>query len=286
MVVHYCGHPADMDPIMDIARRHKLKVIEDASHAHGALYKGRMVGTLGDVAGCSMMSAKGFPIGEGGMLSTNDRTIFERAIAFGHYERCKTDLTDPALQALVGLPSPLPAGAIKGRINQTCSAMGRVQLKHFPERMAEVQRALNRFWDLLEGVPGLRAHRVAKSSGSTMGGWYNPLAHYIREELGGLPVEKFHQALLAEGGRSGGGANVPIHLHPLVNQSDIYHDGKPTRLAFADRDVRQAKGTLPVTERLAARSLGVPSFKHDDAEQIALYASAYRKVAMNARHLL
>ncbi|MBR5751753.1 MAG: aminotransferase class V-fold PLP-dependent enzyme, partial [Clostridia bacterium] len=54
MVVHYFGYPADMDAIMPIARKHGLKVIEDVSHAHGALYKGRKVGTFGDIAAMSM----------------------------------------------------------------------------------------------------------------------------------------------------------------------------------------------------------------------------------------
>jgi len=72
--------------------------------------------------------------------------------------------------------------------------MGRVQLKSYPARMAEIQRAMNRFWDLLEGVPGLRAHRPQRYSGSTMGGWYNPIGHYVAAELGGLPVRKFIDA--------------------------------------------------------------------------------------------
>lgn len=83
MVVHYCGYPADMDAIMDIARRHGLKVIEDVSHAQGGLYKGRRLGTIGDVGAMSLMTGKSFAIGEGGMLVTSDREIYDRAMAFG-----------------------------------------------------------------------------------------------------------------------------------------------------------------------------------------------------------
>src|SRR6185437_13911022 len=161
--------------------------------------------------------------GEGGMLSTNDRTIYERAVALCHYERVRTDVTDPALAAIAGaagFPTALPLVGLKGRINQTCSAMGRVQLKYYPARMAEIQRAMNRFWDLLEGVPGLRAHRPAKDSGSTMGGWYNPVGHYVPEELGGLSIGKFIEAVNAEGGRSGRAVNFPLHLHPVQNTAD------------------------------------------------------------------
>jgi len=65
MVVHYLGMPADMDTVMKTAGKYDLKVIEDCSHAHGALYKGRMVGTFGDAAGFSLMSGKSLACGGG-----------------------------------------------------------------------------------------------------------------------------------------------------------------------------------------------------------------------------
>jgi perosamine synthetase len=77
MVVHYLAHPADMDPIMEIAKRYHLKVIEDVSHAQGGLYKGRKLGTIGDVGAMSLMSGKSLAIGEAGMLVTDDREIYE-----------------------------------------------------------------------------------------------------------------------------------------------------------------------------------------------------------------
>jgi perosamine synthetase len=278
VVVHYCGHPCDMDPIVAIARKHNLKLIEDVSHAHGALYKGRMVGTFGDAAAMSMMAGKSLAIGEAGMLCTNDRGIFERTIAYCHYERTGQDLTLPDVKPFAGLPQ----GAMKGRLNQICSAMGRVQLKSYSQRMQTIQDAMNRFWDVLEGTPGLRPHRPARDSGSTMGGWYNPLGHYVPEELGGLPVDRFIEAVKAEGGRCGRGCNFPLHLHPLLNDADIFGDGKPTRIAFADRDVRQPAGSLPVSEALAERCYGIPWFKHDRAEDIGRYAAAFKKVAVQA----
>lgn len=292
VVVHYCGHPADMDAILAITQPRGIKVIEDVSHAQGTRYKGRLVGSLGDVAGISMMGAKSFAVGEGGMLSTNDRTIYERAIAFCHHERAMRNITDPALKAAAspdGWASGLPLGGLKGRINQTCSAMGRVQLKSYEARIAQIQAALNRFWDLIEadgGTPGLRAHRVDPKSNSTMGGWYNPVGHYVSEELGGLPVEKFVAAVKAEGVPVPRGVNFPLHLHPTLHDADVFHDGKPTRVGFSSRDVRETRGSLPVSERLASRAYGVPWFKHDRPEQIARYAAGYRKVALRWRELL
>jgi len=287
MVVHYCGHPCDMDPILRIAEKHGLVVIEDVSHAHGALYKGRLTGTFGRVAAMSMMSGKSFPIGEGGMLVTDDKETYERAIAFSHYVRCKDMLTLDSLRRETGCqwPTALPLGAVKGRLNQLAAALGQVQLKYFPQRIQEIQRAMNRFWDLLEGTPGIRPHRPPKDSGSTMGGWYNPLGHYVPEQLGGLPVEKFIAALQAEGIHVWRGVNFPLHLHPVLNDADIYGDGKPTRIAFSDRDLRQPAGSLPVAEGLAKRALGVPWFKHDHPQLIERYAAAFRKVALQADKL-
>ena len=78
--VHLYGHPADMDPIVEVARAHGLKVIEDAAQAHGAEYKGRRAGVLGDVAVFSFFPGKNLgAYGDSGALVTNDDDVAERA---------------------------------------------------------------------------------------------------------------------------------------------------------------------------------------------------------------
>ncbi|RKN84199.1 DegT/DnrJ/EryC1/StrS family aminotransferase [Paenibacillus ginsengarvi] len=282
VVVHYLGHPADMDPIMEVARKHNLKVIEDVSHAQGGYYKGHRVGTIGDVGAMSLMAGKSFAIGEGGILVTNDQEIYERAIAFGHYERNNQDIQTPSLQPFIGLP----LGGYKFRMHQVSSAVGRVQLKYYDERIAEIDKAMNYFWDSLEGVPGLRAHRPAKNSGSTMGGWYATHGHYVPEELGGLSVTRFCEAVRAEGVGIAPGCNLPLHLHPLQHDADVYGHGKPTIIANASRDLRQPKGALPVSEGIAARVYSLPWFKHFRPELIDQYVEAFRKVATQYEALL
>jgi len=291
VVVHYAGYPADMDAILKIARRHKIKVIEDVSHAQGSLYKGRMCGTMGDIAALSLMSGKSFPIGEGGMMVTNNRDLYDRCIAYGFYERTgvatvyvkKSDgVTNKELQKYAGLP----LGGFKHRINQTCSAMGRVQLKYYPKRIKEIQTGMNRFWDLLEGVPGLKAHRPPKGSKCTMGGWYAAMGLYRSKELGGLPVGKFCEAMRAEGMATFPGGNNPLHIHPMFHTADIFNMGKPTMISFGQRDVRQGPGTLPVAESIHDISYYIPWFKHDRPAIIKQYANAFRKVAEHADELL
>ena len=181
--------------------------------------------------------------------------------------------------------SGVPLGGVKHRMNQTCSAMGRVQLKHYPKRMAEIQKAMNRFWDLLEGVPGIRAHRPAKKSGSTMAGWYAARGLYRGEELGGLPCAKFCEAVTAEGFACFPGANAALHVHPVFHKADLFHQGKPTMIAFGQRDVRQGPGTLPVSEAIGEITYNIPWFKHDRAAIIREYAAAFRKVAEHAAEL-
>lgn len=86
MVVHLYGQPADMDAINAIAKEHGLKVIEDAAQAHGARYKGRRVGALGDAAGFSFYPGKNLgAVGDGGAVTTNDAALAQRIRVLGNY---------------------------------------------------------------------------------------------------------------------------------------------------------------------------------------------------------
>jgi len=283
MCVHYVGHPCDMDAICAIAKKHNLKVIEDISHAQGGLYKGRKLGTFGDVAALSLMSGKSLATGEAGMLITNDRYIYEHAMCLGHYERMtEKNLTCEDLLPYVGLPM----GGYKYRMHQLSSAVGRVQLKYYDARCEEIRRAMNYFWDCLEGVPGLRAHRTAKDSGSNMAGWYAAKGLYRPEELGGLSVTRFCEAAAAEGAPASPGCNLALHTHPLFHEADVYGDGKPTRIAFSDRDVRELDADLKPSVDIGALTYNIPWFKHYVPEIIEQYAEAYKKAALNYKELL
>jgi dTDP-4-amino-4,6-dideoxygalactose transaminase len=86
MVVHLYGQPADMDAINAIAKKYNLKIIEDAAQAHGARYKGKRVGTLGDAAGFSFYPGKNLgAIGDGGAVTTNDAELAKKIRVLGNY---------------------------------------------------------------------------------------------------------------------------------------------------------------------------------------------------------
>ena len=283
MVVHYYAYPCDMDAIMAIAKKHGLKVIEDVSHAQGGLYKGKRLGTFGDAAAMSMMSWKSFAAGELGMLTTDDRRIFERAMAFGPYERNNEnyiresdDLKDYFSIAL---------GGVKGRANQVCTAIARVQLKYYDERCRRIREAMNYFWDRMEGLPGVRAIRVDESTGSNMAGWYSPHGIYKPEELDGLSVRRFCEALRAEGYRGAWeGGNFCLHTHPFFKTFDLRREGVPSRIVFNDRDVRLDDDKCRPSEDIMCFS--VPWFKYLDKEWIDRYVALFRKVIENHEPLL
>ncbi len=282
MVVHYLGHPADMDAIMAITKKHGIKVIEDFSHAQGGLYKGRKVGGIGDVGATSLMSGKSLVAGEAGMLVTNDRRIYERAIALGHYERFNDTIRDEELKPY----AELPLGGYKFRMHQLSAALGRVQLKYYDARCMEIRKAMNYFWDLLEGVKGIRAHRVDEASGSTMAGWYAAHGLYVPEELGGLSVTRFCQAVEAEGVYLGPGCNQALHTHNLFKACDVYGHGKPTRIANSETDVRRFDENLPVSEKIGTLTYSIPWFKKYDPAVIEEHAAALRKVSDHYEELL
>jgi perosamine synthetase len=88
IAVHIYGHPVDMDPVLEVAKRHNLRVVEDVAEAHGAMYKGRKAGSLGDIGCHSFYANKIVTTGEGGMLTLNDDALAEKAkslksLAFG-----------------------------------------------------------------------------------------------------------------------------------------------------------------------------------------------------------
>ena len=283
VVVHYAAMPAEMDAIMAVARKHGVKVFEDCSHAHGALYKGKEVGTIGDASGFSLMSGKSFVTGEGGIMFTNHQETFERALLFGHYARHgEIELEEP--KRWIGLP----CGGVKYRMHQLSSAFGLVQLKLYPQQMAEIDKAMNTFCDLLEGTPGVKPIRPEKGSNTTKGGWYFSRAKFDGQELGGLSVRRFSEAVEAEGSICGEGCNKPLHTHPLFSEMDVYGHGKPTRQANLPEsvDVVQSEGSLPISERINGEVCGIPWFKHFRPDVIEQHAEAFKKVAANYEDLL
>lgn len=138
--VHLYGQAADLDPIMDIARRHNLLVIEDCAQAHGATYKGRRVGSFGDIGCFSFYPTKNLgAIGDGGMVITDNAGLDERVRLLREYGWAERYV------------SQISGG--NSRLDEIQAAILRVKLKHLDEDNALRARIAQRYYDALSGGP-------------------------------------------------------------------------------------------------------------------------------------
>ena len=143
MVVHLFGHPVDMDPVIALAKKYNLKIIEDCAEAHGVEYKGKKVGSIGDVAAFSFFSNKTITCGEGGIVTTNSKDIAEKAqnlknLAYGKVNKFIHDD--------VGFNYRLP---------NMSAAIGLAQLENIDEVFLQKERIYKRYTNNLKGVKGV-----------------------------------------------------------------------------------------------------------------------------------
>jgi perosamine synthetase len=142
-VVHLYGYPADLDPILDIASRHGLAVVEDAAEAHGAEYKGRRVGSLGSVGVFSFFGNKIVTTGEGGMLVTSDDALAERA---RHLRGQGVSATRTYWHDVIGF---------NYRMTNVAAAIGCAQLERVEETLDAKRRLAALYRQHLDGIDGV-----------------------------------------------------------------------------------------------------------------------------------
>jgi len=132
IVVHLAGWPCDMEPIMTLANEHKIKVIEDCAQAHGASYKGKSIGSLGHVAAWSFCQDKIMTTGgEGGMVTTNDESLWKKMWAFKDHGKSYDTVFNKAHPP--GFRWLHESFGTNWRLTEMQSAIGRIQLKKMPE---------------------------------------------------------------------------------------------------------------------------------------------------------
>ena len=277
VAMHGGGLPCEMDPIMDLAQRHGLKVVEDASHAHGARYKGRRTGTFGDVAAFSLQTSKLCPSGEGGVLITNHQAYFERAVMLGHYERIGS-LPTEANQRFQHT-----SFGFKYRISPFSAALGRVALAKLDARNRRRNDNIRYVLDRLSELPGLQAPVLPSYIERVYYG--QPRVHYDAATLGGLSIDRFVEAVKAEGARVSGGSHLRhrggLHTQPVFTEQAHWAFQHPANAESVAR-VRYGLGTLPVTENPPRNRINLPTFPRADQALLDQYVEAFRKVAENA----
>ena len=148
MVVHLFGHPVDMDVVLKIAKKHNLKIIEDCAEAHGVEYKGRKVGSIGDIAAFSFFANKTITCGEGGMVVTNSDSLAEKAKSLKNLSYGKVN---KFMHEDIGFNYRLP---------NISAALGLGQFENIQTVFLEKERIYKRYTDNLKNVKGVNIPAV------------------------------------------------------------------------------------------------------------------------------
>ncbi len=256
-VVHVWGAPAEMDRICEIADRHNIAVIEDCSHAHGAVYKGKSVGTWGAVGCFSLNGKKAVDAGEGGVAVTDDPQLFDRMLLLGHFGRVAKG------QAAESFNIGDMSLGLKYRPHQCAMHLAMGSLKRLSGLNKRCERAWNWLCDELRDVPGIRPQRTLP--GGQRGGYLEFVMAYDGAELGGPSREDFAKAVRKEGAplRADRYAQVNytygmLHKAPLF--TELYRPGLGGGCFDPTRDWADTihTATLPVCERLATGLVSLP----------------------------
>jgi len=269
VVVHINGHPCDMAPILEIARRRGLRVVEDCSHAHGAVHGNTRVGGLGDVSVFSLQGSKLVAAGQGGLLLTRDQEIFERAVMLGHFRlRAFDDVTSEAYRTFAST-----GYGLNYRIHPLAAALARRQFEDLDRYIDGRNANLGALSAGLSAIPGVDApaHKpyVARQPFYS----YKPL--YDAEALDGLERRTFLAALRAEGAPVEDSTSLPLHCERLFQ---VREDGSRTYGREANRRV-YAAGELPRSEAYAERALRIPSYTEPRPALMAQILEAFDKVS-------
>jgi len=251
VVVHYGGHACDMDRILAIARKHGLKVIEDAAHACGGQYRGQMLGTLGDFGCFSFHAVKNLATGDGGMITTRDpeadarlRRLRWLGITKGTWDRVegKGYSWEYNVEEL----------GFKCHMNDITAAIGLVQLAKLERTNARRRYLAERYSRLLADVDWIETPVEKEYARSA---WHNYVIK-VADPMDRDPLMEF----LKERGISTGMHYIPNHLYQLYRP--------------------YVKERLPVAETVWKRLITLPLFPDlTDEEQDYIVASvtSYRK---------
>lgn len=185
--VHMAGHSCDMDEICKIAKRHGLYVIEDAAHGHNGSYKGKKLGSFGDMAIFSFQNGKLMTCGEGGAIVTNDKALYERAYLIHGVGRPKND--KGYTHAVVGSTC---------RMNEFQGAILLAQMERLPEMMKRRIKNAQYLDGLMDKIDGIKPQKAADYAIAGMT-HYMYMFYYDADKFGGHSRQEFVDALNAEG---------------------------------------------------------------------------------------
>jgi dTDP-4-amino-4,6-dideoxygalactose transaminase len=283
IVVHIFGYPADMDAIMNIARKYNLKVIEDAAQAPGVFYRGKPVGAIGDIGGFSLNFHKHIHTGEGGLLVTNDEKIALRSQLIRNHGENATEA--------YGIDDISNTIGSNYRFTEIQAAIATEQFKKLKGFLAHRAQLAKYLDSRLADLPGLSIQKIEE--GSTHSYYMYPVKY--DEQVLGIPRNLFLRAVAAELPKPkywdttpfAEGYVKPLYLNPVYQkQIAIGKKGFPFNFN-PDVSYNYAKGICPVVERMYERELLLSPMIREGLNQpdINDFANAIEKVIINVDDL-
>jgi 8-amino-3,8-dideoxy-alpha-D-manno-octulosonate transaminase len=267
MTVHTLGNPCDMDRILEIARQRRVRVLEDCAQSVGAQYKGRPVGSLGDIGIYSMQINKTITSGEGGALVTNNPLLFERAARFHDL-----GLLRPLHEQRAGKARLDSFAALQFRMSEFTAAVLLAQLRKLDQIVSAVRANARRVYAGLRDLPGLHLRHRPDPEGELGVGIY--LGFRGQSER-----DRFMAAMKGE--------NVPAHApsgsvllptQPYVERKHTIHPAWPSFTSERGKSIRYGASCCPRSIEILNRYAGVPLDPKYTERDTADIVAAIRKV--------
>jgi len=225
MPVHIHGMSANMDPIIEIAKKHNLYVIEDVAQAHGAKYKGRLCGSMGDAAGYSTQMSKTLSSGcQGGLFTTNDEMVYKRAALLQYFG----EMVVPGREREEQQYNAYGLGWMY-RGDMFSQAFVRSQLKRLDENNALRRENCHYLTEHLGKIKGIETPYIPSECYHV---YYNYVVGFNPKELG-LDIsartlrEKVQEALNVEGVPNGQWQRMPVPAQEIFQSKNAYGNGCP-----------------------------------------------------------
>lgn len=275
VVVHNGGYPCDMDAILEIAKKHNIKIVEDCAHAHATQWRGKGVGAIGDIGTFSFQMGKTLTCGEGGAVITNDQDLAEKAYSFHHIGRLK----NRPFYEFHRVASNL-------RLTEWQAAILLTQLSRLTQQTETRERNTKLLAEGMKKIPGLEP--IERDKRVTRWGFYYWNFRYNQEKFDGIHRDLFIKALGAEGVPIGVGAHgMPIYQNPLFQKMNFGRTGCPIKCPLYGKKVNFAEVHCPTAEHLyknVALSIGHRYFLGPISD-MKLVLKAMEKVRENTAEL-
>lgn len=267
MAVHLQGNPCDIDRVLAIARKHNLRVIEDCAQSVGASYKGRRLGSIGDIAIYSLQLNKTITAGEGGAVTTSDPALFERAVRFHDVGMIRS-----VHEKWTGQQRLSPFVGANFRMNEFSGGVLLAQVRKLDRIIADVRANARRVYDGIRDLPGIRLRRLPDPEGELGTGVYIDFQTKARRD-------RFMTAMKAENipaSPPAGSAILPIQ--PYIESKATVHPAWPTFTSERGKSIQYGAASCPRTIDILGRFAGVlmdPKWTKRETDDIV---AAIRKV--------